>query len=76
MMRTEVSNTKRGEGLYNVQMCFHLLVKFFLKNIYHSIMCSQLGLIFGRDGELSLASKRCRTRTEAVFRRIIMVPIL
>ena len=66
VMRTKMSNVKVDEDVYDV-FFFHLSMKFFLKNIHHSLMYLQLRLVFFFccNGEVSLASERHRTRTEA-----------
>lgn len=67
VMRTKMSNVKVDEDFYDV-IFFHLSMKFFLKNIHHSLMYLQLHLGFFCcccNGEVSLASERHRTRTEA-----------
>lgn len=48
VMRTKMSNVKADEDFCDV-ICFffvHLSMKFFLKNIHHSLMYLQLCLVF------------------------------
>lgn len=45
VMRTKMPNVKVDEDFYDV-IFFHLSMKFFLKNIHHSLMYLQLHLVF------------------------------
>lgn len=56
VMRNEMSNVYTDKALRNVDIVFHLLMKFFLKNIYCSLVCLQLPLILEYGEKWSQAS--------------------